>query len=63
MNKKEMAEALGVTVKTIDKWVSERRIPFIRITGKCVRFIWSEVEAYLVKKEIQPEDLESLANQ
>jgi excisionase family DNA binding protein len=63
MDKKEMAEALGVTVKTIDKWVSEKRIPFVRITGKCVRFIWSEVQGYLVMKEIQPDDLEALTNQ
>ena len=63
MDKKDMAEALGVTVKTIDKWVSEKRIPYIRITGKCVRFIWSEVHAYFVKKEIQPEDLKTAMNQ
>jgi excisionase family DNA binding protein len=57
MDKKELAEVLGVTVKTIDKWVSERRLPFVRITGKCVRFIPSEIQAYFVKKETLPKDL------
>ncbi len=62
MDKKEMAAALGVTVKTIDKWVSEKRLPFVRLTGKCVRFISSEVLAYFVKIEIQPEELEAMSN-
>jgi excisionase family DNA binding protein len=53
--KKEIAEVLGVTVKTIDKWVSEKRIPFVRITGKCVRFIPEDVRAYFQGQTIQPD--------
>ena len=47
MNKKQVAAALGVTVKAIDKWVLNRRIPFLRLSRKCVRFRPSEIEIFI----------------
>ena len=54
LDKRALAEVLGVSVKTIDKWVSERRIPFVRITGKCVRFLPGAVLTYLEKSTVYP---------
>ncbi|TDW96417.1 helix-turn-helix transcriptional regulator [Dinghuibacter silviterrae] len=54
LNKKEIAEVLGVSVKAIDKWVCERRIPFIKLSQKCVRFVPSQMRMYLNKFRIKP---------
>jgi excisionase family DNA binding protein len=56
LDKRALAGVLGVSVKTVDKWVSERRIPFVRITGKCVRFLPGAVLTYLEKATIYPSD-------
>ena len=38
VNKREAALILSVSPRTIEKWVFERRIPFTRVGGRCVRF-------------------------
>lgn len=37
LTKSELGSFLGVSVKTIDRWVSERTIPFLKV-GSLVRF-------------------------
>lgn len=54
LNKKEIAEVLGVSIKAIDKWVCEHRIPYVKLSQKCVRFIPSQVRYYLNKLRIMP---------
>ena len=54
MNKKQAAEVLGVTVKTIDKWVAAKYMPYIKISGKCVRFD-TEVLSRFVKSHVVEE--------
>lgn len=53
MNKKEVAETFGVTVKAIDKWVCEKKIPYIKLSRKCVRFAPSEVQSFLNKLRVK----------
>jgi predicted DNA-binding transcriptional regulator AlpA len=60
LNKKDVAEAFGVTVKAIDKWVSERRIPYIKISAKCVRFRPSAIKKYLDRRTVKPQVRPSL---
>jgi excisionase family DNA binding protein len=47
MKKADVAKALGVSIKTVDKWIQDKRIPFIRISRKCVRFNPIEVQRFL----------------
>jgi excisionase family DNA binding protein len=54
LNKKEVASLLGVSVKAIDKWVGEQRIPFLRLSRKCIRFRPSEIQSYLNKLKVKP---------
>lgn len=44
---KEIAEHLGVTVVTVRKWISNRKIPCHRM-GKLWKFKVSEVDAWIV---------------
>lgn len=54
MDKKQMAEILGVSIKTIDKWVCQRLIPYVKLNS-AVRFNPKEVDAYIsAKRTITP---------
>ncbi len=55
LNKQEVAETFGVTVKAIDKWVCEKKIPYLKLSKKCVRFIPSEIRSYINKLRVKPE--------
>ena len=54
LNKRQVAEYLGLKVYTIDAWVSQRRIPYIKVGGRCVRFNLEEIEAWLKEQTVQP---------
>lgn len=49
LNKKQVAAVFGVSVKAIDKWMREKRIPFYPLSRKCVRFRESDLDAYVKK--------------
>jgi excisionase family DNA binding protein len=38
LTKRELANTLKVTTRTIETWVASGRIPAIRISPRCVRF-------------------------
>lgn len=44
---RELSEYFGVTVETINRWVRERRVPFIRPSRRTVRFHLADVEKAL----------------
>ena len=60
LTKKELAEYLGLSVFTIDSWVSERReIPFIKM-GKRVMFDLADVRQWVEKNRFVPLSLREL---
>jgi len=60
LKKKDVADAFGVTVKAVDKWVGAKKIPYIRISGKCIRFRPAAIQGYLERRTIKPEVRNSL---
>jgi excisionase family DNA binding protein len=46
IDKVEVAQRLGKTVRCIDNWMKRGLIPFFKI-GRTVSFKWSDVEAHL----------------
>jgi len=48
-NKQQLAERLGVSSRTVNIWMAERRIPFCKISERVIRFVPHEVDAALVK--------------
>lgn len=42
LNKVQIAERLSVTVRTIENWMDQGKIPYYKL-GKIVRFDWDEV--------------------
>lgn len=48
MDEKELAELLGVQPRTLSQWRYHGRGPsFIRISGRCVRYMRSDVMEFL----------------
>ncbi len=54
LNKQQVAALLGLSLYTIDSWVSQRReLPFIRM-GRRVMFDLKDVYAWLEKNKVAP---------
>jgi excisionase family DNA binding protein len=49
-NVEEVAEFLGLSVGTIYHLVSERRIPFVRLSARCLRFQMDVILAWIDQK-------------
>ena len=54
----EVAKLTGFAEGTIRHFVSQRRIPFIRISSRCVRFRRSDIETWLEKLLVRSADVE-----
>jgi excisionase family DNA binding protein len=48
-----------LSVGSIYHFVSAGRIPFIRISRRCIRFRRRDIEAWLLEKTVLPQDAES----
>lgn len=46
ITKQQLAERLGVSVRTVEQWMHRRIIPYIK-PGKAVRFFWPDVQQAL----------------
>ena len=56
LNKRELSEFLGLSVFTIDSWVSERReIPFVKM-GRKVMFDIADVLRWVESRKVQPRE-------
>ena len=47
--KSQVARRLNVSRRTIDNLMRQRRLPFIKLTSKIVRFPKAEVDAFLTQ--------------
>lgn len=43
LNKRQIAERVGVSMRTVEFWMAKRLIPYVKIR-KTVRFCWPDVE-------------------
>ena len=51
----EVAQFLGLAPGTIYHLVSQRRIPVVRISARCVRFRPSDIMAWIERKSVKEE--------
>lgn len=55
LTKREVAALLGLSLYTIDSWVSQRReLPFVRM-GSRVMFDANDVQSWIDKNRVHPE--------
>ena len=53
LSKRELAAALGVSSRTIENWLAQKRIPRLRLSARLTRFSLPRVEAALNRYEIR----------
>jgi hypothetical protein len=51
LNKQQLATRLGLKVRGVESLTRSRKIPALRISGRCVRYSWPRVLAALSKFE------------
>jgi excisionase family DNA binding protein len=52
-SKQEVALAAGVSLRTVDNWMAQKRIPFIRLSARLIRFDLERVKAALARYEVK----------
>ena len=53
LSKQELALAIGVSPRLIDSWMAERRIPFLRLSARLIKFNLERVKAALARYEVK----------
>lgn len=43
----EVSALTGVSVGTLYHWVSQKRVPFVRLSARCLRFRRSDLDAWI----------------
>jgi len=56
----EASEYLGITKNTLYGMTSQRRIPFVKIGGKMLRFDVQDLDRWIEKKKIVPLEIADL---
>jgi excisionase family DNA binding protein len=51
----EVAEFLGLAVGTVYHLLSQKRLPCVRISGRCVRFDPRQIEEWVAQRTEEPE--------
>ena len=52
-SKRELAAILGVSQRTIENWLAEKRIPRLQLSARLTRFSLPKVEAALARYEVK----------
>lgn len=47
---KEVAKLTGISIGTLYHWVSEGRIPVVRLSARCIRFRRSDLDVWIAAK-------------
>jgi hypothetical protein len=53
VNKRVVAQAASASIRSVDNWIRERKIPVVRISKRCVRFHLPSVLAALRRFEVR----------
>jgi excisionase family DNA binding protein len=53
LSKQELALLYRVSLRTVDNWMAQHKIPFIRLSARLIRFNLERVKAALARYEIK----------
>jgi hypothetical protein len=53
LKRPQLARAINVSARTVDNWQKQKRIPFLKLSARCVRYHLPSVLAALRKFEIR----------
>ena len=53
LSKREVAQHLGVSPRTIDNWIADQRIPYLKLSPRVVRFDPNQVAGALARCQVR----------
>jgi excisionase family DNA binding protein len=53
LSKRQLAAVLGISQRTIENWLAQKRIPQLRLSARLTRFSLPRVEAALARYEVK----------
>ena len=53
LSKQELSLVLGISPRTLDTWMAQKRIPFLRLSPRLIKFNLPRVEAALARYEVR----------
>jgi excisionase family DNA binding protein len=53
MDIRELSARTGLSVGTIYHWVSQKRIPVVRFSARCIRFRRGDIEAWIAARVVE----------
>ena len=63
LDKKQVADLLRVSERTVERWVAEGRIPYIKLPQRGawaeIRFMKSNILKWLIRKEVRPNAIDA----
>ena len=63
LDKKQVADLLRVSERTVERWVAEGRIPYIPLPKRGawaeIRFMKSNILKWLIRKEVRPNAIDA----
>lgn len=55
INIQELSRMTGFTVGTLYQFCSQKRLPFLRFSRRCIRFDVNEIMEWIVKHRVEPQ--------
>jgi len=52
----EVSLLMGISVGTLYHWVSQKRIPVVRISSRCIRFALTVLQRWIEQKTDTPQE-------
>ena len=62
VNVKELHDYIGIPVRVLYKWVSQRKIPFVKL-GRSTKFDLQVIDEWIQQNSIQPASCKKLWNE
>ncbi len=53
LTKRQAANRLGVSSRTVEKWQQEGKLSFIKISATCVRFREEDIERFIAERLVR----------
>lgn len=53
LSSRELAIALGISTKTLERWTGRRMIPFLRLSSRLIKYDLARVKTALDKYEVR----------
>lgn len=59
-NKRQLSDYIGISINTVSAWVSQKRIPFVKLGGWKVMFDKNDIDKWIERQKKSPCSIEGV---